>query len=417
MGYQFVHLENYSRKADAQGRSTDFIFGEAMRRPECSVHVSNPALPVVLYGVGVDQVQTLHDSALAGAAVEVKGGKTRKIRSDQKTLHTVVASHPYTMEEVRADPSKKQEAEEWERRIIAWLQAQYGGDLRSVIRHEDESHWHVHAYVLPLSDPSLKAQKFHPGVSAKREVMAVGPVEGEDAKLLGKRADAAYKAAMRKWQDSYHETVSIPCGHTRLGPKRRRLTRDEWRREQTQAKSLQKTVKRALEVKASGEAFIDQRKAEAARIESEAAKEQLAAKMATSAALAAQAHAKREHERAKALLEDAQRFLGWAGRLRMLWDQINKSKIADLIRSEFRGEIDRWRAVAEAAEKKTYEAERQKYNAQSKLREAEDAAMKARIENIHLRSLLPAERTPIPDPTEAPKYEPKLHWKEPVKRL
>lgn len=416
MGYQFVHLESYSCKADAKGRCVSYIFGEASRRADCSLHVSDPRPPVLVFGVGIEQLQALHDSAVAFATVEVKGGKTRKVRSDQKTLHTVVASHPYTMEEVRADLLKKQEAEEWERRTIAWLQAQYGGNLRSVIRHEDESHWHVHAYVLPLSDPSLKAQKFHPGVSAKRAVMAAGPVEGEDAKLLGKRADAAYKAAMRKWQDSYHEAVSIPCGHTRLGPKRRRLTRDEWQREQAQAKSLQKTVKRAMEVKARGEAFIDRKRTEAARIEREAANEKAAAKIATSAALAEQVHARREQERVKSLLEDAQRFVGWVGRLRMFWDQINKSRLADLIRAELSGEIDRWRAVAETAEKKRYEAERQSYNAQLKLREAEDVAMRARIENIQLRSLLPAERTPVFDQAETPRYEPKSRCMPSTKR-
>lgn len=31
MGYQFVHLESYSRKADAKGRSTHFIFDELER--------------------------------------------------------------------------------------------------------------------------------------------------------------------------------------------------------------------------------------------------------------------------------------------------------------------------------------------------------------------------------------------------
>ena len=405
MGYQFVHLENYSRKADAQGRSTDFIFGEAMRRPECSVHVSNPAPPVVLYGVGLDQVQTWHDSALAGAAVEVKGGKTRKIRSDQKTLHTVVASHPYTMEEVRADPSKQQEAEEWERRTIAWLQAQYSEDLRSVIRHEDESHWHVHAYVLPLSDPNLKAQKFHPGVSAKREVMAAGPVEGEDAKLLGKRADAAYKAAMRKWQDSYHEAVSIPCGHTRLGPKRRRLTRDEWRREQAQAQALQKSVKRATEVKARGEAFIQRKKAEAAQ-------EIAAARAATSFAIAAQTRAKQDEENAKALVQDARRFTGWIGRLRMLWDQVRESQLLKMVRTELESEIDRWRSQAREAQTHRLEAERRAFEAQTKLRKAEDFVMRSSIENARLRSLLPSVQAPsTPELKGGAKYDYKPHPK------
>ena len=328
MGYQFIHLESYSRKADAKGRSTSFIFGEAARRPECSVHVPEPSAPVIVYGVGVEQVEALHDSTVAGATVEVKGGKARKIRSDQKTLHTVVASHPYTMEEVRADDAKQQEAEEWERRTIAWLQILYGDDLRSVIRHEDESHWHIHAYVLPLSDPNMKAQKFHPGVSAKRDVMAAGPTEGEDAKLLGKRADAAYKAAMRKWQDSYHEAVSIPCGQTRLGPKRRRLTRDEWRREQAQARSLQKTVQRAKAVKAEGEAFIVRTKTEAAKIAADAARAQEDAQKVSAAALAVQ-------DRAEAATEKAKRYSGWAGRLRAIWDKFRESKMVGRIRNEF----------------------------------------------------------------------------------
>lgn len=50
MGYQFIHLENYSRKADAKGRDTNFIFAEASRLPEASVHVVNAAPPVIVHG-------------------------------------------------------------------------------------------------------------------------------------------------------------------------------------------------------------------------------------------------------------------------------------------------------------------------------------------------------------------------------
>ncbi|TAU97277.1 hypothetical protein ELI38_15500 [Rhizobium leguminosarum] len=401
MGYQFIHMESYARKPDAKGRGADFIFAEASRKPEACVHVSAPTSPIIVYGVGVEAVQELHDSAVISAAVEVKGSKSRKIRQDQKTVHTVVASHPYTMEEIRADPTKRREAEEWERRTVAWLRDQYGDDLKSVIRHEDESHWHIHAYILPLSDPGLKAARYHPGMTAKRAVMDAGPIAGENQKALGKRADAQYKTAMRQWQDSYHEAVAIPSGLTRLGPQRRRLSRDEWQREQVQAKSLQKVVQRARQLKADGETYIDRTKTEAAKIAADAARAQEAARKAAAAALAAQDRARQEQEQARASMADAERYSGWAGRLRAVWDKFRESKMAGRIRNELLGEIDRWRDAAKDAERRQLEAERQRHEAEQKARAAQDAAFRAGIERDRLRSML----TPVNDP-DTPELSP-----------
>ncbi|WQO64674.1 hypothetical protein U8C40_16285 [Sinorhizobium medicae] len=388
MGYQFVHLESYSRKPDAKGRGTDFIFAEASRKPDSSVHVANPAPPLVVFGVDLHQTQELHDAAVSSAYVEVKGGKNRRIRQDQKTLHTVIASHPLTMNEIRADPDKRHEAEQWERQTVAWLRDQYGGDLKSVIRHEDESHYHLHAYVVPLSDPELKAARFHPGASAKREAMAAGPADGEDQKALGKRADAAYKAAMRAWQDSYHQAVAVPCGLTRLGPQRRRLSRDEWQREQVQAKSLQKVVQRARQVKVSGEEFISRTKTDAAKVRADAERAQQAAREAVAAAQAVQDRARKDQEQARVAMADAEKYSAWAGRLRALWDGFRKSKFVEKVRAEFSSEIDHWRGAAKEAERRQLEAERQRHEAEQKARTAQDAAMRAGIERDRLRSML-----------------------------
>ncbi|MXN44649.1 hypothetical protein GR138_05575 [Shinella kummerowiae] len=417
MGYQFIHLDSFSRKPDAQGRGTDFIFAEASRKPNASVHVSNPSPPVLVHGVGVETVQELHDSAVASATVEVKGGKSRKIRQDQKTVHTVVASHPYTMDEIRADPTKRREAEEWERRTVAWLRDQYGDDLKSVIRHEDESHWHIHAYILPLSDPALKAARYHPGMTAKRAVMDAGPIAGEDQKALGKRADAQYKTAMRQWQDSYHEAVAIPSGLTRLGPQRRRLSRDEWQREQVQAKALQKTVQRARKVKADGEAYIGRTKADAAKIAANAATMRETAQKSTVAALALQDRARNDQVHARAALADAARYSGWAGRLRAVWDGLRKSKLAERIRSELKGEIDRWRDVAQTAERKLLEAERQRYETEQKARAAQDAAFRAGVERDRLRSMLsPVAAQSTPELSPAPRLALKPNFTKKGKR-
>lgn len=411
MGYQFVHLESFARKPDAKGRGTDFIFSEASRRPEASIHVEKPLPPVVVYGVGVEAVQEIHDTAAAAATIAVKGGHVRKVAKDKKTLHTVVASYPATMDEIRGDPAKRADAEEWEKRTIGWLRSQYGDDLKSVIRHEDEAFFHIHAYIVPLDEPGMSALKYHPGTMAKRAVMD-SDKDGEDKKTLSKRADAAYKQAMREWQDSYHEAVGVPCGLARLGPKRRRLSRDEWQREKVQAKSLQKVVQRAKAVKADGEAYIDRTKTDAAKIAADAARTQEAARKAAAAALAAQDRARQEQEQARASMAVAEKYSGWAGRLRAVWDGFRKSKLAERIRSELKGEIDRWHDTAKEAERKRLEAERKLYEAEQQARAAKDEAFKAGIERDRLRSILsPAAESIAPEPSPSPKLELKPNFK------
>lgn len=322
MSFQFIHLESWSRKPDDKGRSTDFIFDEASRRPIASVHVADPKPPTVIFGVGVDEVRQMHDAAAAAAMTPGARGKLRKVASTQKTLHTVVASHPYTVEEVRADSRKATEVREWERRTVAWLRDQYGPALKSVLRHTDEKHWHIHAYVLPTHDPELRAGLYHPGVVAKKAVKAAGTREGEDGKALNKRADAAYKAAMRDWQDSYHETVATPCGLTRLGPARRRLTREEWKAEQAQARALQNAVERAEAVKRQGQTYIDRTKAEATAVRAEAAQ-------------------------VKASVD---RLTGIGGAVRAVVDGIQDSRIRDQIRREFARDLSAAKAAVEKAQ-------------------------------------------------------------------
>lgn len=320
MAYQFVHLESWSRKPDAAGRSTDFIFDEASRRPLASVHVAEPKPPTVIYGVDVDEVRQMHDAAAATAMTPGARGKLRKLDSKQKTLHTVVASHPSTVEEVLADPKKAAEVREWERRTVAWLREQYGPALKSVIRHMDEKQWHIHAYVLPTHDPQFRAGVYHPGVTAKKAVKAAGAGDGEDAKALNKRADVAYKAAMREWQDSYHDAVAVPCGLTRLGPARRRLTREEWKAEQAQAKALKNAVDRAEVVVRQGQDYLARTRAEAAAIKAEAAK----------------------------IKSSADRLTSFGGAVRAVVDGIQESRI----RAEIRRDFSRDLAAAKTAMEK-----------------------------------------------------------------
>lgn len=428
MGYQFVHLESFSRKGDDKGRSTSFVFSEARRDPAASVHVSNPSPPVVVYGTSVAEVERLHDAAADAARTTPKDGKPRKLRQDHKTLHTVVASHPYTMEEVRADPEKRREAEEWERRTIVWLRAQYGDDLKSVIRHEDESHFHIHAYIVPDSDPEMRALRHHPGVSAKRAAMADGPAEGEDTKALSKRADREYKAAMRAWQDSYHAAVGIPCGLARLGPQRRNLSRGYWQRETAQAKALQVALTRANRVKGKVESFIREKKGETEsmvsaaateaatlRAEADAAKAEAdrrlaEAKAATDAALKEQDKAVEEQRKARSMMSrvraEAARVREASARLQRLpslirtaWDGFRQSRVADRIRASVEREMERLRAQATSAADRASKADADRKEAVERARILDQSLTETTAQRDAARKELARLRPPEPEPS------------------
>jgi len=414
MAYQFIHLESFGRKADSKGRSTAFIFGEARRDPAASMHVSNPSPPVVAFGSTIEEVEALHDAVAAEARTTPKGGKPRKIQRTQHTLMTIVASHPLTMEEVRADPDKRREAEEWEKRTVSWLRSQYGDKVVSVIRHEDESHFHLHAYILP-DDPAMRAAALHPGQVAKAAVMAAGPVDGEDTKALNKRGDQSYRAAMRAWQDAYHETVAIPCGLTRLGPQRRRLTRAEWQAEQTQAKALRTTIERAKVVKARGESMIANTKEEAARIAAEAAaakaeatRQLEAAKAATAAALAAQDKAVAEQRKAKSMMarvweeaarvrEAKARLQRLPGALRSVFDGFRKSKVAARIRAAVESEMEALRRIATDAGDRATAADAGRREAETRARNLRENLTETGRELTEARRELAALRPPEPE--------------------
>ena len=75
----------------------------------------------------------------------------------------------------------------------------------------------------------------HDGFRAANEAKAAGAKKGEQ--------NTAYNTAMKGWQDSLHQSFGLPFGLARLGPKRRRLTRKEWRIEQAATELLAKNIK------------------------------------------------------------------------------------------------------------------------------------------------------------------------------
>lgn len=341
MGYQFIHVESYGRKGTGTkgGRTVDFILEEAARAPAACQHLGAPQPPTVLFGCTIPELRTEHDRLVGEARATIKGGKARKIRVDQHTLLTVVASHPARLEEIANDHSLAAEVEAWERATVAWLREQYGGRLRCVVRHADEPHAHLHAYVLP-DDPEMKAKSLHPGAAAKTHVVEESRAAGAEAKAANAAGDRAYCEAMRAWQDSYWQAVGVPCGLTRRGPGRRRLTREQWKLEQAQAGSVA-----SLESRAAGAKERVERAARAvakAREASAAARQraqQADTKLEEAERVRIEAEVQAEHTRrtaaswasrtrrdARSLLVRAQHqaacLASWGGRLGIVWAAI-----------------------------------------------------------------------------------------------
>ena len=253
-GPQFMHLQSYSRKANPRGQSVEQVLAEAARAPVYSKHVVEPQPPSVVYGVAANEVRKIHDEMVAAGCIDVTlkdGRKARRgIRKDRHTLMTAVASHPLPTELVNAKPDARAEYEIWRERNVAWLKTRFGDKLVSVIEHWDEEHPHLHAYILPLGDETCSARQLNPAWQAKEEAMEVARAAGHDDKASLSFGNAAYRAKARELQDHYYEHVSLACGLTRTGPKRERLSRQQWKARKDQARrdsKLQSDIEKRVE--------------------------------------------------------------------------------------------------------------------------------------------------------------------------
>lgn len=213
MSYQFIHVETYARIAKGRKFAMRDIVAEAMREPAACEHVKQPTKPTTIYGETdlnrlIDEIE--ED---ASDAVDCIGHKLRK---DSQLLLAGVASFPVSVSELKEDATNYIR---WRNRVIKFLQNEYGENLCSVVQHLDEEYPHVHFFVKPIKNGrNLDLGRLHPGRFAASDRKA-------------KNRQKLYKDAMKAYQDRFFESVGKPSGMTRLGPKKRRLTREQWKSE------------------------------------------------------------------------------------------------------------------------------------------------------------------------------------------
>ena len=144
--------------------------------------------------------------------------------------------------------------------------------------HNDEEQPHIHFYV--YSDTEVNAKALHYGHKAKKNFIA----------------------ASKAFQDDYHAQVAIHCGMARLGPKKQRLTRAEWKAQKEHAMKVAAAESAVLDSAAQRE--VNAAKQEKANADAAAllAKEKRDAREAMQKAIALQAEARAKIAQSEAIL-------------------------------------------------------------------------------------------------------------------
>ncbi|QVQ36029.1 hypothetical protein KHQ08_12660 [Pseudochrobactrum algeriensis] len=380
MGFQFAHVETYSRSGGRSGKLTIAeIIAEARRSPEASLHVENPKAHIHVFGCDFDELVRRHDAIINHAQETLANGKTRAVRKDTGSLFTCVLSHPATPDECRNDTDVKAAVEAWARDSVKWLRHDLetrGGTLETVIMHLDETHVHLHAYGL---HPSGNADRLHPGKVFKKKAVEAAIADGQEKKTANAMGDKAYVETMRIWQDSYSTDVGLPHGLTRLGPARRRLTRAEWMVEKAAAKSVQQAQTMAATAMKAARAADVNRKQHETTAQKTVANAKVEAK---SIVQDAQYQSDKLVARVDAEIRKARSIANW---LRNFWDGLRISSIRKSLWNELLPIIEGERKRTTDAENRLQNEIRRRTSVETRLSNTTQSMQAIRSDRDQLR--------------------------------
>lgn len=245
-----MHLELYSRAGallqNGQGRKTSIagVINEAVRVDGFTDHIIAdgyiPAPPTYLYSQNNKSLEEHHAEFIEQVETE-KDSLGRKIKSDKNILLAGVVSYPKPRMANNWTADDKQNYIMFKEQSIEFMKKQWGDNLLCVLEHTDEEYPHLHFYVVNKSKVA-NTPEMHPGfaenIRLEKEAKAVNQPVNKKEQV------SAYKEAMRKFQDDFYQTVSVYCGLDRLGPKRQRLNRTEWKERKRVTKLLAKAFKK-----------------------------------------------------------------------------------------------------------------------------------------------------------------------------
>lgn len=195
---QFARVHTYTPK------TIGGILAEADRQEGATSHIEAPKPPKWITGSSqaVGLAVTAYMSKPATVRLKNGGTATRKRRSDHRCLTAGVLSWPDSIESMKGltlqnSTLQKIQLQSWIYKSEMWLKEKYGENLAGICLHYDESHPHLHFFIVG------DAQRLHPGMKA--ELINDKRMTDNAARIT------AHKLGLKFWLDDYHMSVGQHC--------------------------------------------------------------------------------------------------------------------------------------------------------------------------------------------------------------
>lgn len=227
MAYQFIHYEKY-KLTDLEG-----IIGEVTRAEKYSPHVENPKDCIEMYGSIKAFKERLEREVPSFRRQVLKANRygsklvDEKLKSNANVFLCGVASFHIRNEDITKENFAT--FEQWVNCTKKFLKDKYGDQLQCIVGHLDEEYPHLHFYVIPTDYDMSNACPYD------KALKDFNASKDKDSKAPDTGKKLAAVEALKKYQDDYFEQVGFYVGQARMGPRRRRLTRQEWVDEQVAA--------------------------------------------------------------------------------------------------------------------------------------------------------------------------------------
>lgn len=201
---QFARVHTYTPK------TLGGILAEADRQEGFTSHIEEPLPASWSLGSRASVLTAVSDYMSKPATVNLKQGgtATRKRRLDHRCLIAGVLSWPHSQSEIRGKDFKIMQ--DWITKSETWLKNRYGNNLAGICIHFDESHPHLHFFIVG------DAQRLHPGM--KSELVNDTRMTDNKARMV------AHKNGLKLWLNDYHESVG-----QHFGLERKLDVRPAWR--------------------------------------------------------------------------------------------------------------------------------------------------------------------------------------------
>lgn len=188
---QFARVHAYS-SLKASG-----VLDEAERIPGCCGHVESPRPADWLVGSRADVQAAIEKHIQTTANLRLRSGRTvqRKRKATHRCLVAGTVSHPSSMQLVWTDQAEKRLVAKWISDTKNWLLSMFDDRLTGICLHTDESHPHLHFFVVG------DAQRLHPGMRAEVDE-STGTRHTDNQERMRR-----HKAGLRAWLDNYQSVV------------------------------------------------------------------------------------------------------------------------------------------------------------------------------------------------------------------